>query len=331
MTVTFDPEYPVAGDSVALTSDVGDASVTLFSLTSKPTDSALTLGQIVDPQSVAVQAFTPDVPGRYEGIAVNRIELCPDPATGVILKTLSTTAWTLHVGRALDLPMIAVNGHSATLRIEVVQSSIRAASLVNMATDIARNAALDTTVAAAVAALVGETIASVDDDLMTGANSLRTAYEAHRVLTGGLPYVHQPADNTNITVTKAARDNQSAVQLVQDLATRITFHGRPGILDGSWHPNGWDTENILAVAPRCQTVAEATVLLADLKERVYERHRGETTIAHGTADNTNFLADPKKLTVAIVAYLDYISAADPTAPTGQSDGIGDAIAKFGFR
>jgi hypothetical protein len=43
------------------------------------------------------------------------------------------------------------------------------------------------------------------------------------------------------------------------------------------------------------------------------------------------LTAPGKLTAAIVAFLDYIAAADPTAPTRQSEGIGDAIAKFGFR
>lgn len=334
MTISTDPTYPIAGEDVSLESDIGDASVTVYSLTSKPADSALTLGKLVNAQGTAVQVFTPDVPGAYGLTANNYQELCPDPAKGIVLKFLGITTQTIQVGKAMDLPIQALNGHSITLRITVVGSTIRAASLVDAATDLARNAALDTAVAAAVEALVGQTIASVENDLVTNANDLRAQYEAHRVLVGSVSAVHVSADNTNITISKPARDVQTAVILVQELSTRVMNHLMPGFQDTGWH-NGtaWDTRNYLMVLPRCTNLAQATVLCADLRERVYERHRVLTSdpASHVNADTTNASAAPKTLTSAIVTYLDYIAQGDPTAPTGQSEGIGDAQAKLGFR
>lgn len=330
--ITSDPEYPVVAEQVTLTSDVGDASATVYSLTSKPTDSALTLGRLVDAQGNAVQYFTPDTSGAYGITADNYLELCPDPAAGIVLKYLGQTTTTLQVGRAMDLEIGALNGHSATLRINVVGSTIREASLVNLATDLARSAALDTTVAAAVAALVGETIASVENDLITNANELRAQYEAHRILVG-TPPVHVTQDYVNQTISKPARDVSTAIILMQELATRIIGHMMPGVLDAGWHGTAWDTKNVLMVAPRCTTLAQATVLSADLRFRVYNRHRTQTVTpsSHGNADTTNTLTTAKSLSAAIVAYLDYVAASDPTAPTGQAEGIGDAIAKLGFR
>lgn len=332
MSITTDPTLVVAGTEVTLSSDVGDSHV--FSLTSVPADSALAIGKIVDPQGNAVAVFTPDVPGEYGVTSYNYQELCPDPATGIILKLLGTTATTINAGGYADLPIVPVNGHKSTLRLTVVGDYVRAAELINPATTIARNAALDATVAAAVEALVDVTVAGLDSDLETNANDLRTNFEAHRQRVGSGPSYHLAVDWVDTMVAQASRSNQYAIGATQDAAFKIVGHLRKEAGGTQWHSEE-DSENVLAVSPRCATLEQATVLSADLRERVYERHRIlsslTTPASHIGADALNALAAPGLLTTAIVAYLDYVVDNNPSAAAGEAEGLADASAKYGFR
>lgn len=75
------------------------------------------------------------------------------------------------------------------------------------------------------------------------------------------------------------------------------------------------------------------MLKADLRERCYGRHRAQiaSPACHGVSDTNNIMADPLTLPSAIVAYLDFVATNAPSVPAGESEGIGDAQAAWGFR
>lgn len=333
MAITTDEEYPVAGEAVTLSTSTGDNDVAEWSLTSVPAESALTLGKIVNAQGVAQSVFTPDVPGVYAVSCIPGQELCPDPARGVYVKRLTPETLSLNVGQALTLPINVLSGHNLTLRLTVVGSTVRAAELTNARTTIAANAILDTTVAAAVGALVGVAVSSLDYDLPTNVATLRTNWEGHRLAySPSGSSVHNLVDPVNITIGDAPRTNAMAIPYLQHLAQRITTHMVPGILDGGWHDED-DVVQALAVAPTCRTLAQATVLFADLAYRCFQRHRGQVSspaASHNTADLANSMGTAPPLSAAIVAILDYLASAAPTTPSTESSGVALATSRFGF-
>jgi hypothetical protein len=96
-----------------------------------------------------------------------------------------------------------------------------------------------------------------------------------------------------------------------------------------------DTKNTPLLG-EASTLSDVLVGLADLRERVYERHRvqgsGDTPAVHTNSggDTTNELTDPTKLDDLLVAYLDALADDAPTAATGEVDGAVTAAAR-GFR
>jgi hypothetical protein len=332
MPVTLSVTYPVAGETVAFTSTTGDSDVCEYSLVTAPADSALTAGKLVNAQGVAVREFVPDVPGAFVLALFPKQEMCADAATGIYLKTLVTESFTVHVGAALYLDLAPTNGHRSRLKLTIVGSTVRAAELVEPATTLARDAALDTTVAAAVEALVDVTVAGLDNTLETNANALRSAWGGHRVAySPSGPSVHNSVDTVNTTISGDARSNEAAIILVRHLAQRITTHMMPGILDQGWH-DFEDSKNTLMVSPNCTTLAQATVLSADLRFRVFRRHIGQVSDpqSHNTADPLNDVPNAQPLSAAIVAFLDYVSSNNPTAPGNESEGVADALGRFGL-
>ena len=270
--------------------------------------------------------FVPDVPGVYGVEALEFFNF------GKTHRLMSKASSTIHVGSYLSLPIEPVNGHGSTLRILVVGSTVRRAELVDPKTELARVAALDATVAAAVTALEGVAVASVDVDFVTDVNAMTAAYEAHRVLTGGFSNVHLSADATNAMLREPANSVPAAIARLNELAVRLAAHREATSSGGTWH-NFDDGKSTLQVAPSAQTLAQAIVLKADLRERSYERHRVlvASPASHPTADATNFLTDPRELPAALVAYLDFIASATPTVAASEAQGVATAAASWGFR
>lgn len=330
MTISSDPVYPAAGQPVTLATSTGDADLAVFSLTAVPPESALALGKIVDAQGKAVQTFTPDRAGAYSVTAHCYQEI----GIGVTWRKLAAQeTTTLHVGGYLELPITPTNGHAITLRLLVVSGTVRAAELVSPATELARVAALDTTVAAAVEALVGVGVNSLDVDFITDTNTLCTKYLGH-IGMYGFGGVHAMADSTNVLLVEAAKSVPAAIRRLNDLAAKFRGHAESGTSGGGWHATGQDdSKNTLQVAPVAQSLGEAVVLKADLRERCYRRHIAQTAnpASHGLADGVNTIADPFPMPAAIAAYLDYVATNTPTAPSGESEGIADAQAAWGFR
>ncbi len=333
MAITTSETYFAAGTEVTLATTLGDADLAVFSLTSVPDTSALPLGQIVDAQDVASQLFTGDVAGEYAIVANGYMEV-GGGADGSWKKFLGTETTTIHVGGYVEMPIVPVNGHGSTLRLLVVNDTVRGAELVDPATELARVAALDATVAAAVTALEGVAVNSLDVDFVTDVNTLCTKISAHIILTSlGGSFVHAVADTTNTLLRETANSLPGALDRLNDAASHFVAHQQATSAGGVWHGGGDDGSATLQVAPKAATLGEATVLKADLRERCYGRHIAQiaSPACHGVEDTNNPMADPYPLPSALVAYLDFIAAAAPSVPAGESEGIGDAQAAWGFR
>ena len=331
MATTTDPTSPAAGEAVTLTTTTGDADLAVYSLTSIPNTSALALGKIVDAQGARTDTFTPDVAGEYAVSAFVSQEV-GGGATGTWIKRLGIETATIHVGGYLEMPIVPVSGHSSVLRLLVVNNSVATAALVRPATELARVAALDATVAAAVTALEGVAVNSLDVDFVTDTNTLCTKYLGH-IAAYGFGGVHAMADSTNVLLVEAAKSVPAALRRLNDLASKFRGHAESGTAGGGWHSGGDDSKNTLQVAPGAQSLGEAVVLKADLRERCYRRHIAQIAdpASHGLADGVNTIADPLPLPTAIAAYLDFVASNAPSIPAGEGEGIGDAQAAWGFR
>lgn len=246
---------------------------------------------------------------------------------------VATAAVSVHVGAYSYLDIKTAEGRGGRLRLQVNNATVRDADITDTTDEQARQAALQPTVTAALAALVGQTVASIGTDLQTGVSLLRTKYEAHRVQVA-TPDSHLVADNTNTIDRTAATSNDGAISLLNELLEVMIHHFQ----DASDAPSPWHTEDDLEstpVAGSATTVAQATVLSADLRERCYERHRlldgdvGEPTV-HGADDTVNALSDPSKLDDVIVAYLDALVSNNPTAASNESEGLTDLRHMYGF-
>lgn len=330
--LTYTPTRPVAGDTVtlALTGAAGDPDYARFEVVSVPDRSALTAGMLVDGNGAYLKTFVPDIEGKYEitpydvRAFVGQPQHAGDPGGEARQTVVEQVARSfVNVVGYSDLRIGTLPGHDITLRFGLFQSTIVSAELVDPATDLARLAALDTTVAAKVALLVNVTVTSITSTLLARVTALRTAYEAHRVLVGGT-FIHASADTTNVTDYEPPNTDDAALVCLQDLYEKITGHMLAGASGGTWHTND-DTKNT-PLTPKPLTKAQGHVTASDLEERVYERHRVQVTspAVHGASDTTNTLATPTALTDVIVAYLDFIAANTGIAITGENEGLGTA-------
>jgi hypothetical protein len=284
----------------------------------------------------ATSVFVPDVPGEFAFQASEFFtwpgfgSYANDPLGVPQKRLMSVATATIYVGDHLDLPIEPVNGHGSTLRIFVVNETVRGAELVNPKTELARVAALDSTVSAAVSALVGVAVSGIDVEFASDVNDLCTKFAAHIIRTAGS--AHVSADTTNTLLREPAFSVPAAIERLNDLASKMIGHQRATTAGGTWHLAD-DEKNVLQVAPTAKTLGQAVVLKADLRERVHERHREQITdpTSHGgVGDTTNFMDAPLTLPAAIVAYLDYVADNTPSIPSGESEGLGDARAAWGF-
>lgn len=339
MAITNSPAYPIPGESVTLTRTGGVGTYTEWELTSKPSTSALALGFLRAPSGAAIATFQPDVQGAYGFRAHEYVEYSGfasypgDPAGAARKELKGSQTGTVYAAATLELPIQTIFGHGATLRLRVHGTTVRAAELVKFTTELARLAAIQISVTSALAALVGveAEAGALGEDFVADVRTLLAAYIHHiGVVEGGQ---HSLADGTNVPRREPPYSVVSAIDSLSDLYDWMNGHLRAGVGGGTWHTND-DTKN-MPIAVRGQGLAGAVVSLADLRERVYERHRVQTSspAVHGAADNTGAskMADPLPLTSAVVAYLDALAAAAPTAPSGEQQGTIDLMHGFGFK
>jgi hypothetical protein len=354
MAVTISPEYPVAGETVTLsmTSASGDKKV--FSLSSVPPASSVATGLLHDPLKANLiyfldaedfnfggaetaewgaqsDSFVPDEPGEYTIVGYDVLDIVGipqfnrDPAGERRFKLLAQQSTTIHIGDYTYLLIAVQVGDSIKLRLQVNDDTIRGAEFVDWSTERARVASTDADVVTALDNLVGETISSAGTGLQSGANDLLSNYEAH-IAEGAT--IHNIADSTNGVDDTEAYSDESAISLLN----AIRYHMYNHLSDGgdTWHDAN-DSKNVPLIGT-VSNVAGATVLSADLRERVYERHRVQiaTPAVHDNPDNTNTLAAPSLLDTVIVEYLDAFAETNPTPPAGEAEGLLDAEHLYGF-
>jgi hypothetical protein len=375
VTISTTPTYPRAGESVTLaSSDAGDGIV-VWALTGVPVSSALELGfqrlskglridaptddpagkklaeQLSDPPRSAVEVarrgvhradFTPDVPGPYTFAAffVRRRPGIPaflgDSAGDERFDLVDSDSATIHVGGIVDLPIVTTAEDGAILRLQVNNTTVATAGLVEPRNEKSRVAAEAATVVAAIAALAGQSIGSAGPNVETAVTELRTKYEAHRISSGG-GGAHGSPDTVDGVPRTAADSVAGAITLGAALYDALVAHLTSGSNVASpWHADvigvPHDDLKNLPIAPKPSTLAQLTVAQADLRYRVFERHRVQVAnpAAHVNADNANAVASATLLDTLIVAYLDALAIENPTAPAGEAEGIGDAEHLYGF-
>lgn len=292
-------------------------------------------------EDALVRTFTPDEPGEYTVTAFDfrAFSGAPafpgDPSGDERVELVATQTGTVHVGALMDLPILTDTGHGATLRIQVNDTTIRLAELRDHVTDLSRVAALATTVTAALTALAGTVVLTATGVFQTRVEDLRAEVEDH-FETGGGGTFHVNADTVNAIDRNEATSQAAAFSLLNDLREKLASHLRQLTTVGiRVHTN--DDETSVAVASPAVDLGSATVLLADLRERVFERHRildstSSPPIHQNVGgDTTNPLTAPTLLDDLIVAYLDAIVAADPDAAAGEPEGAADAGHMAGFK
>ena len=347
MAVSTTPTYPVVDEVVTITDTSLTGDLVVIELTSAPSASTMDLGFLISASAttptsiqdilereIQISTATFDEPGEY-GVTfydVYRFEGAPShvgDTAEIWYQFIATYTGTIHVSATVDLPMLTAAGDGATLRLTINDATCRAATIVNATTEKARVAALQATVTAPVALLVGTAITSLNDSLDANVSDLRAKYEAHRVTVGGIP-IHLVADSTNACSLTDADSNEGAIALLNELRVRITAH----LSDATSAAAPWHTEDDLKNLPLARAATDlgsATVLSADLRERVYELHRAQAVspACHGAADG-NALKVPSRIDNAVNAYLDALAIENPTVVAGEPEGAIDAEHKYGF-
>lgn len=357
MALVVTPQYPVEGEEITLSLTATSGTATVFELTAVPSASAVVTGLILDdvPEDVAAPTdaldaiergysyamFIPDVAGEYSIRAYDIVEWAGvpsypgDPAGERRYELADVQIGTVYVGKAVDLPILTSAGRGATLRLNVVNETVRVASMVDATDEWARIASLGTGVAAALTAFAGIAANSIGNDLATAVNDLRVAYEAHRVNNGGA--YHANVDAINTVSRTAANSVAGALVVLGELYDAVVAHLENSTAAATrWHTGGAGTPaddyKNLPTTGAPGTLAEATVLCSDLRECCYERHRVQvaTPACHAAADGTNFLSAPTVLDNIIVAYLDELATIAPAAVAGEPEGVIDARQRYGF-
>ncbi len=328
--ITYSPLYPIAGETVTLTLTglTGDAAETRYALATFPDLSAQAVGLLVDDAGDAIRTFVPDTDGVYAFIAYDYRSRSgiTDDDPGVTL--VATQTGSVYVAAAIELPIATESGRGATLRLRVLNSTVRAAELILPLDEPSRVAILTSAVNTKLAALVGLAMSALTYDFDTDVAAMITTYNAHIALETS----HGDPDAVNVVNEDSPRNRLGSVDALLSLADKMRQHLRGRSDDrGTWHALADDTLNY-PVAKRERTLARAVVLKSDLRERVYERHRvmlGSPSV-HDAADTTNALSAPGPLDELIVAMLDEFVTSSPTTPAGEEVGAVEAAHKLGF-
>lgn len=317
---------PMPGDTVTVTTDV-DGSVKLY-LSAVPSESSLTVGALLDASGASVDHFVADVAGSFNLTGYEYRRTYPN---GVPFdKLVSTSTLTVKVGKTMGIAIRTLAGHGATLRLVCpgLHTAPVTASLVSPLTEISRLAILDSSVIAALAAMVNDAD-SVGPSIVTAVNTLRTKFEAHRVNLGSGTPVHYASDVTNAARREPAVSVQSAIDLLGDLYDQIRGH-TISLTSGPVH-HGTDDTTRTPLMGKPSTLEQAIPCYADIAWRVFQRHIGMTAGIHGAADSTNTLGTSDQMSAAIVAFLDAVALRTLTAPANEGQAAVDAASHYGAR
>ena len=331
MAVSGSPTYALPAEEVTLAFTTTTAGTTArWKLTSVPDESALTEDEyLTDAAGEYIDTFTPDVPGAYAVQAdifrkvYGRVAYEGDIAGDEREAYTESQTATIYVGDVLDLPIVTLLGHGVTVRLGIFNATCRTAEFALPLTDASRVAALDATALASLATCVDVAVTALEDSLETTVTDVRAAYEAHR--THGASSVHVAADTVNVAAAKRPYAVVSAIETLNDVHDKMLAH-----MKAEAYHTAADTKN-RPLCGKAETTAQAVVLSADLRWRVYNRHRLQTgsPAAHGSGgDSTNTLTAIKPLATVIRDYLDALLLA--TAPTGEQSGAVVALNALGF-
>ncbi len=302
--------------------------------------------------NILSNTFTPDVAGEYTivGYDIRQLLGFPafpgDPSGDTRYELVGTQTTIIHVGQLIELPIITVRGDGANLQLQSNDTTIRDATLTGFANDKSRSAALTAAVQAALTALVGTSVAGLGTQLQAAANDLRENYNDHIANIGPTQPWHQPAiDGVNPVILDRCDSQEGAIILLNQIREKLLSH----MQDSSsktpqWHqpaanPNADDLKN-LPVTAQATDVATAIVLSSDMRYRAYERHRQQAIpsappfdipACHLRDDPDNVLTAPTVLDDIIVAFLDELETASPTAAVGEPQGVVEAENQYGFR
>lgn len=340
MTITASPAYPLAGETVTISqtfaiseADFVDASNVIVNILSVPPESTLATGVLVDDDGLPIATFVPDVPGDYElqssaYSAYSTPALYGDDAASFETQTQEVNEnITVSVGTRMDLPIRTIFGESMTLRLGVVDSTIRTAELLDPVGIVAADCIQSESVIAALEALIDETAATIGPALDGTLAILANVYNDHREEAG----VHESDDTTNVYVTTLPRSPQDDIRQVNMLRAMLSAH----MLNASAAPVAWHLEDDTAntpIVPAATTMAEAVVLYADLA-RCYEAHRLQISLpsSHADPDTTNEIGDMDLLTLLLIEILAFIATTSPTPPDGVSAGRLQLAAQYGMK
>lgn len=369
-TPSSSPQFPAEGDTIELSATGTLGDVFVWEVISVPPNSAVPLGfltsrtltaaeqagtiastaQKIADNDIIGSSFVGDLAGEY-GISIWEFRETlgytaghdTDAQADARFDLKSVTSLTLSVGANVDLPVVTRLGDGATLRLLVHEDTVREASLVEARTERGRAAALETATVAALAAIIGTTVTAMGNELLTATNDLYTNFASHRALLANPGVVHQNADTVNVPSAPLAKSQADAIVLLNELRDKLFGHLRDGPLTGvspGWHLTGEEDTRNVPLAADAIDVASATVLAADLRVRVYERHRRQFTSGtppfddpashEDDEDDVNVLTASTALDDVIAAYFDAMADTNPTAAVGEPEGVQEAGNRYGF-
>lgn len=356
IAITTSPTYPVAGDTVTLTATGLSGTKSVFDIVATPSESEMDLGLVIrlssgftiptsatDVAGLALEEdeLVFDAAGQYAVTVYDMRDIAGvpeypgDPKGESRVELLDNATVSVDIGGYTYLDIKTAGGQGGRLRLQINDETIRDADIVDTTDEPSRQSALQAPVVAALAALINNTVSGIDTDFQTGVNNLRDIHEVHRATVAVPPDIHLVADNTNVVTRTDATSNDGAIELLNEIYYALVAHLKDSTAAAApWHIND-DLENIPAAGP-AETLAQATVLSADLRERCYERHRlmdgdiGEVD-CHDNDDLVNVLAAPSLLDNLITAYLDELVSNAPATPAQEPKGLMDIRQKHGFR
>lgn len=361
MGITTTPQYPVVGQEITLTPTATRGSVFVWELLATPSGSILDPGFLsafglagievaktfmerrslqsgIDNSALSnPQKFTADVAGDYNFRLYEFTEFSAAPAhdldpTGTSrLEIVQQQDLTVSVGQKLSLPIRTILNRNVTITLGVIGTTIRTAAVspFDSEDELTRIALLQSTVQTSLAALINVTVPNILLPPQTSIDELAIEYNDHRIVTA--PAVHGFADTTNAVLSERSDSQTSAIDQINRLRAALFGH----LVGASAAASAWhavdDLKN-LPVVLSAQDLGGATVLLCELRWRVYNRHRQQTAspASHGTSDTVNVLTAIKPLEQLIVDVIDALVAADPTAPIRESEGVQDLRHLHGF-
>ncbi len=254
--------------------------------------------------------FTPDVPGLFtvRFYDVEAYRFIPHyqghvPGTGELAETdnelaalpayagssaQSSSATLAYYVKETHKRTIGAGLHTATVTVSGYADApdpydTNAVTLAAGTSSLAKLAALDNDVLAALLTLKQTTGSALTTWTIGSFNELFDAFNAHLGLVGDQT-IHTVADNTNILAVGACTDVATAISLLNDMRTKYAAHRV--MTAGTVHV-GADNTNVVTAAA-CADFGTARTLFADLRDRMFYHAFTYSTIHITAGDGTAF-------------------------------------------